>query len=419
MDEPVFWTRRTMYEVISDTKGLLQNWQNDVSHSKYWELEALQPPTNLFNANCQIALSQAQLPNVESMLASVIPVPSSDVVGELARASTRHFVNAVDPRVLLLNFILELMTACKGGIGLVDKLGGILKKIKARYARELKRLLLKGILEADAHFLAWSFAIKPFMRDVEAIICSIEAAERRVKWLTKNAGKPVRVHYQRVIADFDPIDYQVEGGVPGHYYGPWNPSCPPWVGGCASPERGETNGNYLLSADKLEWLYSAQATVIYTLPPCRFIDGSGIGLVWASMMGLDRWGSAIWEAIPFSFVIDWFTDVGKQAASWLDDKTKNFPDGQILEVGHSFKLSSEWTLTYVDNDSECPRNEILGRVGYKSYTRKRGLPEGSSYHFDLGGLLDPYRSTLSIALVTTRWKALLKRKSALIKALSK
>lgn len=419
MEEPTNWIRRTMFELISDTKGFIQSWQNPCHHFKYWEIGEVIPPQNLLSAStCTLALSQAKLPDMMSMVQSVLPVPDYDVIGALARDSIRHFQNAVDPKVLLLNFIIELIETVKSAASKAHLLPKIWEQIQKRYARMLRLLLSKGVLEADAHLLAWSFAIKPFKRDLEGIFCSIEAAEERTKWLLRHADKPTRIRYQRRVDVGEPADYTVYGSVPGHYYGPWNPNCPPWIGGCSTPERGETAGRIRLQAELLEYTYSAQATVVYKLPPCRITEDSGIGIVWASMMGLDRIGSAIWEAIPFSFVIDWFTDIGKQAALWIDDKTQNFPDGQILEVGHSFKLLSHWRVDYIHEPSilepQCGTLSNLGRVGYKQYSRKTGLPEGSTLVFDLGGLTDPYHAALSTALVTTRVRALNKRRRKLI-----
>jgi hypothetical protein len=130
------------------------------------------------------------------------------------------------------------------------------------------------------------------------------------------------------------------------------------------------------------------------------------------MMATDRIGSVIWEAIPFSFVIDWFTDVGKQLAEMLDSATKNFPDGQILPstVCHSFKLRAQFALTYVYEPTlGLIQEENLGKVNYTRYQRLPDLPQGGRVTFDLGAI-NPNRGTLTAALVSQKHKRYRTRK---------
>lgn len=123
------------------------------------------------------------------------------------------------------------------------------------------------------------------------------------------------------------------------------------------------------------------------------------------MTGSDRLGSILWEATPFSFVVDWFTDVGKQVASWIDGLTKNFPDGEIFTVGHSWKQTSAWELYYVPPEGIAP--ERLGAVTLKQYWRSRGYPSVDGVAlFDPGGLGTGYHGSLEAALVAQRMKVL-------------
>lgn len=403
--------RISLLERIVDTSGFLQSYGNPVDHLVFRELKFRRPNVSGYAPGCIEATSTVEVPHVLNWIQSYIPseIPH-DILEELVSSARSHFLNAVDPKVLFLNFLAELLELIHGGVKKVEELLELFKLYRKLYLEELARLVKRFGQRPENMYLAYQFAIKPFQSDMLKLLCIIEDAEKRTKWLFNNNHKPVRVLFRKKDVwpgpDFDLSQWQI--GNLAYAMGPWDPTCPPWEEGCPQPLAEDLDGEYRLRAIHWSIDFCAQATVIYHLPPCRFSeDGSGIGLVLSSMLGTDRLGSFIWEAIPFSFVIDWFTDAGKQVANWIDGVTKNFPDGEILEMCHSFKLRSKWELGWY---SPCGSDPEVGLFDYNRYQRQPGLPMVDRFRFNLGGLTGDYHLSLNTALVAQKLRRFAKRR---------
>lgn len=421
LPEPRTESRITFREVMVDDTGRIELWQNPCWHQRYMEEAGyiLRPRNPRSLVDLSIVADSAPLPDFYQKLTTGIPPIPSEVMESLRDRALSHFREQVAPEALLMASILEIVTAIKLGESIAKKGAKLQDETARRYYTKKKSLIRKGVEDQLAGYIAWKFVVLPVLMDLKAFWCSFEKAVKRLNFLTKHRGSPVRVRYayKNFLKDIDPADLTIWAGKPGgYYYGNWNPACPPWVGGCASPEREEIAGNYFIFNEKFQVDFHAQAMVVYPLPDLfrtlmnqRFPDIPGLtrehSLTLYAMWGLDRPGSTVWELIPFSFVADWFTDIGKQVADWIDDVAKIWPDGEIRQVGHSIKLTSRWSVAY-DIDDEPEFGEHLGFIDYKVYNRCDGLPPGSSYSWDNGGAIRYDRSILSAALVagfTKNW----------------
>lgn len=414
--EPMPWPRhqdRVVVEnAISDRVGYWQSWTNPCNHIK-WDETDLRRPGPLVGPPGVVADTSEFPQALLSTALAQTPLPPSEVVDELFNTARTHFITTVNPSVLLLNSILELIETVKAGLEKAEGLAEKLDTIRKRYFAELKRLLSTGVSELDANFLAYMFAVKPFIQDVRNIWCSLERARKRLRELIQSGGKAVRVRYSRKrfwepeVGD-ESRKFRVPAPNAGLWFTTnWLPSCPPWEEGCPLPASDDTGAYYELRVENYELNFAAQASVLYRLPPCRFENGGGLAIVWASMMGLDRIGSAIWEAIPFSFVVDWFTNVGKQLANWVDGLTKNFPDGEILEQACSFKLKVNYSLYFIQPITGS--EEYCGTCLLTRYLRGVGMPDGILNIFEWG-IQSPTRGFLSAALTTQRLKTIARAK---------
>jgi len=107
---------------------------------------------------------------------------------------------------------------------------------------------------------------------------------------------------------------------------------------------------------------------------------------WLNRIGqfVDAFGlldpAAVWDIIPFSFIIDWFIDIG----SWLhNNRPRMFPvDVNILDYCESLKQEMVVNVSIVNaiarfepNSFAVPISEIdIGYFNYKHYNRKRFKP---------------------------------------------
>lgn len=401
--------RIIFYEKIEDRVGYLQEWTNPCQHIKYREY-GINRPRTLMSDTCAFAVDQGVLPDIYGVLVSGIPALPPNSYQELASQAYEHFVTAVKPEVKLLNLILEMVSTLKGAESKIKTASKLAIQARLKFKKLYDLFIKKGLTEPEASFLAWSFAIKPLIGDLQKILCSVEKARKRLKFLVDHEGVPVRIHFRRKnVMELSPST-ALEAAAGSYIYGGWNPTCPPWVFTCAQPEREQIRSVYRIRPMEFDITFCAQALVVYKLPPFRFKKGTddGLSLVWGAMMYTDRIGSVIWEAIPFSFIIDWITDLGKQLADWLDNKTRIFPDGEIRAVGHSFKLTSKWKVT-AESDL-CGTTESLGKCSLTRYQRAEGLPFNSTYTFNIGGLTTPYHSALITALTIQKVRAVRRRR---------
>lgn len=80
---------------------------------------------------------------------------------------------------------------------------------------------------------------------------------------------------------------------------------------------------------------------VYYIP--KIIDGDHFEDLWRNLYGLDGLIETAWELIPYSFVVDWFTNLG-------DNITKFANSGRMLEMtlvnaGYSWSSTTEHTLS--------------------------------------------------------------------------
>lgn len=90
----------------------------------------------------------------------------------------------------------------------------------------------------------------------------------------------------------------------------------------------------------------------------------------ADMLGLKFGAAVLWELIPFSFVVDWFFNVG----DYLSQFEKDYLDSQvtIIDFCHSYKAKVEdtWTLSNRGSDAVC-----FGTHTAEIYRRERTIPD--------------------------------------------
>jgi hypothetical protein len=176
-----------------------------------------------------------------------------------------------------------------------------------------KRLISQGHKEAAAYWLAWNFAIKPFLKDLRSILCSVSALHKKLDWLRRNNHKVIFQTFRR---EFDlPVD-------PNLWHNGWilcviDKADPPI----------SANGTYMqqLKYHSVKLEYVARAKILLSIPDHLLDDAhGGVGALWAAYNGLTNPVAVIWEAIPFSWLVDYFVNVG-DALSAIEDTDKVLP----------------------------------------------------------------------------------------------
>jgi hypothetical protein len=211
-----------------------------------------------------------------------------------------------------------------------------------------RKAVVKDILKrlSGAH-LETAFGTVPFARDVAQIFGTLASLEYRVAQLKRFAGTIQQRHFRRFlpIGGSQPEDRnwkQLSSTTSG-----WGGSILPGdvnyqfdaIGGTQPSVRSAVRLN-----TRMRWIarpvYHATMRYTYVLPELDTM----LDRLWLFMDALGvRWDpNILWNAIPYSFVVDWVVDVQSFLADYRRD---NWPiQTQIHDFCHSVKYHGEYAI---------------------------------------------------------------------------
>jgi hypothetical protein len=222
---------------------------------------------------------------------------------------------------------------------------------------------------ASSNFLAFEFGVKPFIGDVGKMLTLMEMVTKRLKHLRDTIGKEVTLSFSRKVEE--PI-------------GPTVLSIP-------APDWG-SGANFEFRRLNYSGKFTATSKLIQNLD--NLSDQSSALKGYAAALGLNNPIAIVWEAIPYSFVIDWFFKVGK-----LLDSLAIQPFGGEWSLRNTTSSFKDEYLYLVSQDFFPSRNvkTQLGQARIRRYSRSVGLPVSSVFATDL--TLTPKQQALSLALL--------------------
>jgi len=316
-----------------------------------------------------------------------VPAPSN--LDELNQRALNSMMPQIKAELSLPNSILELKDfkslpkQIKECFALTERLTQILRVSFKGNKETLRELTRQGA----AGYLQYMFNLAPLLKDIRGIQSALSQTEKRVNDLVSRVGKPQRKHFMftwQELSDTDDstgIAYSMPpGSLPGA--GQLNGfSCRRQIKNQASVFHAEVEYNYNFSA------YQAEHAQLLGM-----LDALGVNLNPA----------IIWNAIPWSFVIDWVVGVGR----WLDQfKVQNLkPIINIRKYCWSIKRERDTYLDKIPAKVSLPEGPILNQllspvslpvVHETAYRRGIGIPGSSSIQtsgltlneFSLGGAL--------------------------------
>jgi len=354
------WTRH--WEYMDDTIGSNQSDFNPCYHYKF-----IQPgkPVDSFAVEVDPGVYEFYSTNVGGIQANDIlgalrsyDFGIDDWLEDFGANAEDHFLTPVQDKNSLLNFIIELIELCEGNLKVAKVLSKKLETAVETFWRIFKK--------TGNYWVAWNFAWKPTINDVHSFFTTLQRAEKRVKWLRAVNHKNIKVHYREKPRPFSGVLSldctwfdRVPGGDPAVLPKPANLSAE-------------------LTFD-CEIGLSAWAWVRFDIPDqFLFSFEDAIGMTALMMQGVYNPAKIAWEAVPFSWLVEWFTN---KRAELLKEKASLaqliFPNSTILGTGytiHLMKCTGESTVL-----SDGPTGII--RYGVGSYfldlfDRRPGLPTG-------------------------------------------
>jgi len=331
----------------------------------------------------------------------------------LEAQALRHMLPGIKAELSLINSIIELKDfksvakTAANAAKLAVKRGFTMRQQFRRAYRSIRRIVNNNVpIEATAAslHLQLQFNILPLISDVIAIRNAIARTEEQVRKLVNRAGIPQTTHYTRRLS----AEATIEDSS-GEYVLVRQPE--------------DLNLNFLqyqrvyLSRKSVpdESVFHAEMDYSFEFSKWQVEHAQLLGLL--DGLGVNLNPAIIWNAIPWSFVVDWLVGVSR----WLSDrKTLNMePRINIRGYLWSFKRSRwiyPWAVVkrnFVPNDQLPALSEwffqprtTLGAVRETSYKRMVEWPSTSSIESSGVSLNE---LTLGSALVIAR-RRLPKRK---------
>lgn len=227
--------------------------------------------------------------------------------------------------------------------------------------------------------LNWNFGWKPFLADVQNTCKGLRTFETRLAKFLREANTSLVRHSQD-----------------------------PEITGTTVPDRNSMvywdstwDGNFY-SRHRTDWVARYRSTFhfSYSLPAMSYEELRF--RAYLDTLGLAATPANVWAVIPWSFVIDWFVNVGE----YLDRYTRDWIEPWILYCQACTSMKLEVTrvgeirhlLSYYAG-KRPPQIIEAGRMEYSHYTRSVGLPQTV---WTNRGTLDADKIRLLASLVASR-----------------
>lgn len=298
---------------------------------------------------------------VGSMTASLATV-QWDALGQQALT---NMLPSFHSQNSLVNFILELKDF-KSVVKYMS--GGISKKISLMEVLLGYRKKNKPLAKLSKMYLSYSFGWGPLYRDVASLVETIIGFKAKYDELMRRSGTPQQ-----------------------SYYGTWvsgtatNASTTTLngAGGDGATGGGTGPGTFRIRC-QLQYgaskgiRYHATVRYRYAMPP-GLTSVVGKLKAFLDLLGISRNPAVLWNAIPFSFVVDWIVNVNRYLDGLrvdnIDFKTEilDFCHSAKIERTVSFALAGQEKLTKYGSVTFQP-NSTTDTCVKTVYQRRLGLP---------------------------------------------
>jgi hypothetical protein len=294
----------------------------------------------------------------------------------------------------LVNFVLELKDFRRLAQAFHNRTG-ILAETLGVSKLELKTLLRHPIRELSSAYLNYSFNWRPFVSDLLKIYSALASTQKRLQEIWRRQNKPQTRHYRWVIDNNLTTDWSslAQGSQLNN----------------VNVQPGDGSHHRLVVKTRYRYVdvpvYRATMRYTYSCPGALTIMSKING--WLDAFGVKLDASIIWNAIPFSFVVDWLVDVSGFLRRFSIDnlglqvQIEDFCSSQkfyyLWEAYAVAQSSSNGLLPFVDGDRLLLTQQMID-----SYERRCGLPNLRSALITSG--LSNSEATLGFALLNSKRK---------------
>jgi hypothetical protein len=222
-------------------------------------------------------------------------------------------------------------------------------------------------------YLNLEFGWKPFVSDLRSISKAILDANATMLQYERDSGKVVRRSYyfpdvHSVVTDTYLTDVS------------------PWItpsGGWLSDNNKTNKGKVIRTTETTERSWFKGAFSYYIPPDYRFTTQSGIAnavIRARKTVGLSLTPDVVWNATPWSWAVDWFSNSSEVLSNWSDWAV----DNQVLLYGYIMHHTvTKYTYTFVGETGFRSNNVVVPSLSTitESKLRRRATPFGFGLDF--------------------------------------
>jgi len=271
-------------------------------------------------------------------------VPAPDDLGSLLQRAYRTMMPQIKAQLSLVNSVIEL----KDFVSLpklLKEIGRFAIKRASRTLRELLRLGADGYLQSE-------FNIRPLLSDIVGLWTALSTVEQRLRKLINNSGAPQKAHFSWVFEEFVPHVTDYSDSYLAFTVPPFQGAYLPFT-------------FYRMSRDVKydDSIFHAEVKYNYSFTPFQLEHARVLSLLDAFGVNLNP--AIIWNAIPWSFVVDWVIGVGQ----WLNSR-------KVLNMEPKINiLDSLWSIKRVRTVTTRILTESTGFPGVPSRFPEVMMPQ--------------------------------------------
>lgn len=293
--------------------------------------------------------------------------PDQSSLDDLVAQSLTAMLPGIKPSLSVLNTLAELKDIKSAGrsIGRINDALAASERLKEALARsrhvvklltgQSRRALaaasLRTILKSGSDsYLQAQFNIGPLLRDIAGISSAVSSARSQLNTLIANAGRRQVKHYRaRLSSHYTPRDETRSVAIPAAFRG--------------VTTQGRREVVYPVS------MFYATIEYCYKMPYFNYSPEDYLPGAISDVLGANFNPSIIWNAIPWSFVVDWVVGVNR----WLDQfKTRNIePVTSISRYCYTTHVVRHIKLSHAEGGTPVP----FARFEEEAYCRTPHSPD--------------------------------------------
>jgi hypothetical protein len=332
------------------------------------------------------------LPAFYSMHSGELQIADPPGLDDLVVLSLKTMLPHVKKDLSIINSIIELKD-----FGSVKHTMGRLKSLFKSTLRDSKTASLRQLLQASADaYLQAKFNFVPLWSDIRGIHSALSKSMRRLGVHINSKGRPVVAHFQRPLQEYTQPEletYQAD------YVDQF------------LLNKSNFNDYFLCTAQFFRSVVYEptifRAHMQYNVNYSAFQLAHAQGLTLLDRLGVNADPSIVWNAIPWSFVVDWLFNVSE----YLSRFTRANMEPQINVMQYCWSVKRERAIrctATAESSSTYPLYPNSGSavhtypvVTETAYHRSVGLPSASSF-LTSGLNLNEFSLAAAIAIARRR-----------------